>query len=587
MQVGNLELEGCAVRANVLASFIVDKTQLQSRTDLVLYWLVASSWRQILSHGGYIPSSIDLDFPPRVVQVDVDSEAVGSFALTVLGQQLLFCPLSRRARERFPHLRFPNSSKIEICGTLSRPQITMAKSEERPSKIRRLDSNSESDRIAEYAPFVAVGSSKTSTDEAATWTGNDGAESIPFASKDDEPCSLSLDGGDDVVDTKPSQPISKNQLKKLLKKQNWEEGREYRKAKRREKDKQKKIRKAETRAALDARSTEDGLPAPEPPKRNSQRPVQLPITFILDCDFDDLMTEAELISLGAQLTRCYSDNKSAPYRAHLVVSSFGGKLKHRFETVLSSNHLGWKGVNFTADDFIAAATEADGIMRGVQGGKLVGAFAGISDAVALPHQPPSQFRGEFESEIPAERKMSVAKESTTNGIATISTEEAGAKKGASVINKSSDMVHGAPPEEPNAKSNDQALKPWHDPSIVYLTSDSPHTLDVLSPYTTYIIGGIVDKNRHKGICYERAMARGIPTAKLPIGEYMTMQSRSVLATNHVAEIMLRWLENGDWAKAFLQVIPKRKEAKLKVKRRETGDLGIKEDGHASSDSQGD
>jgi tRNA (guanine9-N1)-methyltransferase len=105
-----------------------------------------------------------------------------------------------------------------------------------------------------------------------------------------------------------------------------------------------------------------------------------------------------------------------------------------------------------------------------------------------------------------------------------------------------------------------------EPKLVYLSSDSPHTLERLSPDTSYIIGGIVDKNRHKGICYKRACERGIPTAKLPIGEFMTMQSRTVLTVNHVVEIMLKWLETGDWGEAFLKVIPKRKEAKLRTHR---------------------
>jgi len=42
-----------------------------------------------------------------------------------------------------------------------------------------------------------------------------------------------------------------------------------------------------------------------------------------------------------------------------------------------------------------------------------------------------------------------------------------------------------------------------------------------------------------------------------------MNSRSVLATNHVSEIMLKWLELGDWGEAFIQVIPKRKGGKLR------------------------
>jgi tRNA (guanine9-N1)-methyltransferase len=461
----------------------------------------------------------------------------------------------------------------------------MGKSEERPSKIRKLDSGLEDDQVAEFAP-VDVGSFK-STPEMATSTQDDAAEAPPSASKCDHDVSLGVSGDEDIHETKPSQPLSKNQLKKLLKKQNWEEGREYRKSKRREKGKQKKIRKAEARARVDPQSAEDALPVPEPPKRNTQRPVQLPITFVLDCDFDDLMTEAELISLGAQLTRCYSDNKSAPFRAHLVVSSFDGKLKHRFETVLASNHLGWKGVKFTAEDFVAAATEADAVMRGPQGGQLVGAFATLTNSAAVIQSSPYRTTGISEpsttafSRCPLAPEPAVeettlgAKQPATNGTATTSTEQTHAE------NKSLDMLHGAPPEEPNADNNSQALKPSREPSIVYLTSDSPHTLDVLSPYTTYIIGGIVDKNRHKGICYKRAMARDIPTAKLPIGDYMTMQSRSVLATNHVAEIMLRWLEYGDWAKSFLQVIPKRKEARLKVKKGTAGDPRNKEDGHAS------
>merc|ERR1711964_295960 len=83
----------------------------------------------------------------------------------------------------------------------------------------------------------------------------------------------------------------------------------------------------------------------------------------------------EIISLSAQITRCYSDNKSTPYRVHLAISSWGGALKTRFENVLASNHLSWKGVRFYEGDFVNAGKELDGIMRGREGGKLVGALA--------------------------------------------------------------------------------------------------------------------------------------------------------------------------------------------------------------------
>ena len=99
--------------------------------------------------------------------------------------------------------------------------------------------------------------------------------------------------------------------------------------------------------------------------------------------------------------------------------------------------------------------------------------------------------------------------------------------------------------------------------VIYLTSDSPDTLERLKPYSTYIIGGIVDKNRHKGICYQRARDHNIKTAKLPISEHLKLSSRQVLTTNHVHEILLRWLESGDWGEAFMAVIPQRKGGELK------------------------
>ncbi|KAI4135116.1 MAG: hypothetical protein LQ347_000934 [Umbilicaria vellea] len=299
-------------------------------------------------------------------------------------------------------------------------------------------------------------------------------------------------------------PLSKNQLKKLKRHQVWEASRVSRKAKRKEKMQEKKERK---RAAFEEAASAAGVAnlasgdeslenTYEGPKKVlHRRAVQLPITFVIDCDFDDLMLDKERVSLAAQLTRCYSDNHKAPFKAHLAISSFGGKLKDRFENVLSGHHGSWRGVHFLDGDFVEAADQAKQWMKGTPGGKLAGIFAAESH---------------HESAAVAENT------------------EAG--------------------------------------EVVYLTSDSPHTLTELKPYSTYIIGGIVDRNRHKGVCYKRAMDRGVKTAKLPIGDYLQMASRFVLATNHVAEIMLRWLELGDWGEAFLHVVPKRKGGVLKEKK---------------------
>jgi tRNA (guanine9-N1)-methyltransferase len=64
-------------------------------------------------------------------------------------------------------------------------------------------------------------------------------------------------------------------------------------------------------------------------------------------------------------------------------------------------------------------------------------------------------------------------------------------------------------------------------SLVYLTADSPDELQELDPSKVYVVGGLVDRNRHKGVCYEKAREQGIATAKLPIGHFMQLSSSQV------------------------------------------------------------
>lgn len=300
----------------------------------------------------------------------------------------------------------------------------------------------------------------------------------------------------------PPSTLSKNQQKKLKRDQEWEANRAARKAKRKEKIQEKKQNKRAAReqlpptASVDPKPFQETTPAndiPDGKKESRPQHVQLPITLLLDCGFDELMMDKENKSLASQITRCYSDTHKAPFQAHLAISSFGGRLKERFDGLLAGNYRSWRNVRFLEEDFVKGTEHATGWMTGPEGGKLAAVFA----------------RHEDNQKKPEERSQSG--------------------------------------------------------EIVYLTSDSPDTLTELRPYSTYIIGGLVDRNRHKGICYKTAMNRGIKTAKLPIGDYMKMNSRFVLATNHVVEIMLRWLELGDWGKAFDMVIPKRKGGVLKEK----------------------
>lgn len=234
----------------------------------------------------------------------------------------------------------------------------------------------------------------------------------------------------------------------------------------------------------------------------------VPVALVLDCDFEQYMADKERISLASQLTRSYSDNKQARYKVHLWLSGWKGKLVERFRDVLDDQQKNWKGVTFVEGDFVQCA-------------ELSQRQLGENSGRALP--PALQRRGPDEQ--PA----------------------------------SSDPRPEAEPEPREEHRN-----------IVYLTADSPHTLSRLEAGATYIIGGLVDKNRMKGLCYKLARERGIRTARLPIGRFLAMQSRQVLATNHVVEIMLKWLEYEDWGKAFMEVIPRRKGGQLIHDRPEDG-----------------
>lgn len=100
--------------------------------------------------------------------------------------------------------------------------------------------------------------------------------------------------------------------------------------------------------------------------------------------------------------------------------------------------------------------------------------------------------------------------------------------------------------------------------IVYLTGDTeenlPDTEEILKDNNKiFVIGGLVDHNRHRNLCFTRAQERGIKTARLPIKDYIQLCQRHILSTVTVFEIMLNVLGHCDtWLDAFLKSIPKRK-----------------------------
>ncbi|KAI5952258.1 TRM10 [Candida jiufengensis] len=114
-----------------------------------------------------------------------------------------------------------------------------------------------------------------------------------------------------------------------------------------------------------------------------------------------------------------------------------------------------------------------------------------------------------------------------------------------------------------SSSIEDLITPENKDQFVYLTADTDDDLMELTSNHTYIIGGIVDKNRHKNLCYDKAKKLGLKCGRLPIGKYIKLNSRNVLVTSHVYEICSKWFEYKDWGEAFNKVLPPRKVIKDK------------------------
>lgn len=95
--------------------------------------------------------------------------------------------------------------------------------------------------------------------------------------------------------------------------------------------------------------------------------------------------------------------------------------------------------------------------------------------------------------------------------------------------------------------------------LVYLSADATEPLGELEAGKVYVIGGLVDRNRHKGVAQQRALAAGIATARLPLEEHLEIDTevRRVLAVNHCFEMLLHRARGLEWADAMLRAMPSR------------------------------
>ncbi|KAJ1833728.1 tRNA (guanine(9)-N(1))-methyltransferase [Coemansia sp. RSA 2711] len=237
--------------------------------------------------------------------------------------------------------------------------------------------------------------------------------------------------------------LSRNQQKKVMRQEMWDE----RSAEFKEKQ---RIKRAESRRRQKRRIAAGEAPAKRKPEEQTRSGYQ----FVIDMDFDDKMADKEIKSVCSQIVRCYSANRQGPQYSDLHVTKLHTRCRQRFDTAIT-DHPSWMPTRISLHD--------------------------------------TEYMDLFAKE-----------------------------------------------------------------KLVYFTADSPNIVEKLDPEKVYIIGGIVDKNRYPRLTLDKAEQQGIAHAQLPIGQYIQMSSRKVITVNQMFEILVKFIESGNWKSAFMEVIPQRK-----------------------------
>lgn len=228
------------------------------------------------------------------------------------------------------------------------------------------------------------------------------------------------------------------------------------------------------------------------------------VSVVIDCSFDDLMTEAEIVSLSQQLGYCYSSNSRL-----LSVSS----LFHIHDTY-TQQHQQQQQQDESSD---ANAAEKQHVLPD------------FKQTLASDDMKPFYLALTSVSGRLKER-LNTAMSTSLNW---------------NIVKSEKHLT-------------EEFVEQARDNKIIYLTADSETVLDDLVEGHVYVLGGIVDRNRHKNLCKKEAEKHNLRTARLPIDQYMQLASSQVLTVNQCFDIMLKYSETKSWKEAVETVIPKRK-----------------------------
>ncbi|KAL7532167.1 hypothetical protein ACHAWF_004047 [Thalassiosira exigua] len=437
---------------------------------------------------------------------------------------------------------------------------------------------------------------------------------IPAPARDDRPPSPSPPASAAAASDPPiAPPLSKNQLKKR---------RRYEKAlaiKKRRKEQSKEVRRL--KAERDGRDLDAERAAQLKNEREGagwkkreekwlqivkEKDVAGAFRVCFDCSFEEKMTSKESNSLSLQLRYAYATNRRSTAPVYIDVCgvkpgslTWEGLAKvegfperwvgrafrcygDNLEEVYAGNSRAYgddrgedkpeakEGAPDASREEIAdAAVPSDSCQNTSDGNTGKNEATKVEGGDCIPIDDTNEINDSKPDDLTKPEEATKASESDYATKATQSENGGNCEKSDAASdnpNKSANGKAGAggetshPPPRPKRK-------------LVYLTGDSPNTLTTLDDDATYVVGGIVDRNRFKRIALDRAEALrsrrpalNVETARLPLEENFDFRgSTRILTCNHVFEILLKYRENGydDWTGAISAVLPGRKEVEEK------------------------
>jgi tRNA (guanine9-N1)-methyltransferase len=292
----------------------------------------------------------------------------------------------------------------------------------------------------------------------------------------------------------------------------------------------------------------------------------------LDCSFESQMTDKECNSLALQIRYVYAVNRRSTHPVHVDICGLGGRKQQQQHgrSSGSKTRAQLENVDGFPDRWKDRAFHCHDDDVEVLYSNFIRCDDDDDDDAKKKTEEVDDDRGSNNNNDAAHNDF----DDTTTG----KNEHDGCEEENSLtvvaFNDTTD-ANNVNDDDTTVKSSgkllSQQLPPNH--KFVYLTGDSPHTLTTLNDNTTYIIGGIVDRNRLKLATLHRAEyintqlpQLNVMTARLPLEEYLDFKgSTRILTCNHVFEILLHYRANGytDWRTAIMAVLPCRKDVEEK------------------------